>query len=280
MPENRLTQQRRHSRAAARAGLTLAELLVASTIMIMIATAMSMLAMTVHSANDHCQGQAIAAQHGRVILERISRAVSGATASADFPGAIVVDEIVGANNYPQTLVVWHPEGAAVDADGLPRVDELLLFTTDPNAPNVLLEIRDPGNSAVAPMPASLSAWRTLVGQLRSSGTVERVVLSDAVRTGMVTTASSLNPATGLRGAVRFTRLMAPTADEWGNYVEGDLDWDELNWPLDAYGTGTGARRVAIQTELQLASSRGVEAADVPAVPFYGSATLVYYLKHP
>lgn len=261
-----------------RRGLTLTELLVASTIMVMIAGAMSMLAMTVHSSNDHCQGQTIAAQHGRVILERISRAVAGATANEQFPGAIVVEESVGSLHLPQTLVIWSPESAPADAAGLPRVEELVLFTTDPDQPNVLLEIRDPGNSAIVPAVSSGSSWRTLVATLRAKLSAERIVITDRLRTGAVTTPDPGNPAASLRGCLRFVQLMTPAEDEWEDYRAGDLNWDDLGWPLDAYGTQSGTRRVVIQTEVQLSPSDEDEEIALPGVPFFGSAAVVYHLE--
>jgi hypothetical protein len=50
--------------------LTLAELLVASTIMLLIATAVATLAATVQSTNDYCKGHTVSAQHARVALSR------------------------------------------------------------------------------------------------------------------------------------------------------------------------------------------------------------------
>lgn len=266
------------SRRKRHRGLTLTELLVASTIMVMIAGAMSMLAMTVHSSNDHCQGQTVAAQHGRVVLDRISRAVAGATANEQFPGAIVVEETLGIWRLPQTLVVWLPESAPADAAGLPRVEELVLFTTDPAQPNVLLEIRDPGNATIVPAVSSTTSWRTLVATLRTKLAAERIVLTDRLRTGAVSTPDPGNPAASLRGCLRFVQLMAPDEEEWEDYRDEDVDWDELNWPLDAFGTQTGTRRVVIQTEVQLSPSDEDEAVELPAVPFFGSAAVVYHLE--
>lgn len=272
------SRERYAIRPGRRRGMTLTELLVASTIMVMIAGAMSMLSMTVHSANDHCQGQAIAAQHGRVMLERINRSVAGATANEAFPGAIVVDEVIGAYKYPQTLAIWLPESPPSPATRLPLIEELVFFTTDPDQPSVLLEIRDYGNSASAPAVASTSSWRTLVAAVRASQTAERIVLSDRIRTGVVTSATGGNPATASRGAVRFVQLMAPDEDEWDDYQAGDLDWDELSWPLDAYGTQAGTRRVAIHSEFQLTAGSDAESAALTPVPFFGSAAVVYRLE--
>ena len=99
-----MTTSRRAKPRRCRGGLTLTELLIAATIMVMIVGAMSMLAMSVHSANDHCQGQTRAAQHGRVILDLITRSVNGAIASEQFPGCLVVTETAGTWKFSDAKV--------------------------------------------------------------------------------------------------------------------------------------------------------------------------------
>ena len=49
-----------------RRGLTLAELLVAATIMLMIAAAVGTLAAAVKSTNDYCNGYTTSGQHARI----------------------------------------------------------------------------------------------------------------------------------------------------------------------------------------------------------------------
>src|SRR5438128_2186789 len=96
--------------ASRRRGMTLAELLVATTIMLMIATAVGTLASAVHSTNDFCHGYIVASQHARVVLSRIERTIQSATANEQFPGCLVVAEQAGSQALPSTLVVWSPTG--------------------------------------------------------------------------------------------------------------------------------------------------------------------------
>src|SRR3978361_2196990 len=107
-----------------RRGMTLAELLIATTIMLMIATAVGSLAATVHSTNSFCQGYVVCAQHARVALNRIERTAQGATMSEQFPGCFVVTEQAGSDVLPSTLVVWSPATTAADPTGLPQVGEI------------------------------------------------------------------------------------------------------------------------------------------------------------
>jgi hypothetical protein len=258
-----------------RRGLSLAELLIASTIMVMIVGAMSMLAMAVHSANDHCQGQSAAAQHGRVALDRVAHAVSGAQASEQFPGCLVVTTTVGTWEFPDTLFVWLPEGPATDPSGLPRVSELVLFTPDADAPHCLLEIRLPGNTSAAPAVTNTSGWRALAAAMRANQAAERITLTDRLRTGSAVHTAGQLSTTSLRGCVRFNLLMAPSVADWDDYRDGSLAWDEIDWPLDAYSSSAGSRRVVCQTELQIVTDETNSAST--AVPFFGAAGLTYSL---
>jgi hypothetical protein len=253
-----------------RRGLTLTELLIAGTIMTMLAAGMGSLVLTVHGANEYCRGQSVAAQHARVSLDRIQRAVRTAEASEQFPGCLVVTAAVGSWDFPDTLVVWSPSGTATDPSGLPRVSELVVFTPDPLIPSRLIELRAPSNSSVVPAADNQAAWATLLDDLRSSAASTKIELTDRLRSAAVT-----NGSNDLRGLVRFRVLMAPSAALWSEFRAGTRDWKDLDWPLDYVSTQSGLRRVVCQTELQVLAD-GEDAAQT-SVPFFGSAALTYEL---
>jgi hypothetical protein len=261
----------------ARPGLTLAELLVATTIMLMIASAVATLAATVQSTNDFCRGQIVAGQHARVALSRIERAVQHAIANEQFPGCIVIAEQAGAQTLPSTLVVWNPTGNAADQTGLPLVSELVVFSPDPAHPNALLEIRAPNLNGTVPAVANTNAWRTLIDTLKTSPLTSKVLLTDRLRTAPLSGDynDSLTPA-DLRGNVRFRLLMAPSDQEWAEYRAGKRTWPDLNWPLDSFRSTSGTRAVACQVELQVAPG-SMATAGATAIPFYGSALINYEL---
>lgn len=262
-------KQRTHCRRIRR-GLTLTELLIAGTIMTMLAAGMGSLVLTVQGANEYCRGQSMAAQHARVALDRIHRAVRTAEASEQFPGCIVVSESVGAWDFPDTLVVWSPTGVAAAPSGLPQVNELVIFTPDPLAPSRLIELRATDNTATVPAVSNTAAWASLVESLRLNANSTKTELTDRLRTSPVT-----NGSTDLRGAVRFQVLMAPSAEYWAEYRANSRSWKNLNWPLDYVSTQTGLRRVVCQTELQILAD-GEDAAQT-SIPFFGSAALNYEL---
>src|SRR5262245_37332296 len=136
----------RRGRGKDRRGLTLAELLVATTIMLMIATAVATLAASVHSTNDFCKGYIVSSQHARVALSRIERAIQTSISSEyrpeddltlQFPGVLVVTEQAGSQELPSTLVVWRPGTLdqpplpPANRRGLPLIREIIVFAPNP-----------------------------------------------------------------------------------------------------------------------------------------------------
>ncbi len=254
-----------------RRGLTLTELLIAGAIMAMLVAGMGSLVMTVHATNAFCRGQAVAAQHARVTLDRIDRAVCQAHANREFPGCLVVSEPISGFDFPDTLVVWSPTGSPDDPSGLPRVGELALYGPDPTRPSVLVELRDPGNTTICPEASDDAGWVALVAAIKDSASSVKLDLTNRLRT-----ATMSGGGTGdLRGCVRFDVQMSPSASEWGEFRDGTLAWKDMRWPLDSYSTQTGMRRVVCQSELQILPGDATDGQS--AAPFFGSATLTYEL---
>ncbi len=261
-----------------RRGLTLAELLVAATIMLMIAAAVGSLAATVKSTNDYCQGYTISAQHARVALSRIERTVINAFANEQFPGCLVVSEQAGSQSLPHTLAVWYPStGVAANPTGLPLISEIVVYGFDPAHPNNFIEVRSPTETTAVPAVSDTGSWKTLTDRLKSSTTVTKTLLTDRLRTAPLTGDynDTLSPS-DLRGCVRFRRLMAPSDSEWSQYRAGTKTWQSLAWPLDSYRTTSGTRAIACQTELQIAPG-SMSSSSTTAIPFYGSASIQYEL---
>lgn len=253
-----------------RRGLSLPELLASVLILGLIAASLGGVASAVRTSNAYCSGHTQAAQHARVSLARLERNISLATANENFPGCRVFTTTVSGSTFPDRLVIWKPLTTAVAPTGLPRVNELLLITFNPSAPNELLEIRDSANTATVPAATATSSWNTLINSLLSSNTATRSVLTTRLRTAQP------NSGHSSRGVVRFLMLAAPTDAQWASYRAGSTDWDDLAWPLDRYGSTTGSRMVALQIELQMDASDGVTSGNV--VPFFGSATYSYQLS--
>jgi type II secretory pathway pseudopilin PulG len=256
--------------------MTLLELLMAMSVIVLIAGTLSGLAVGVQQGYDYAQQYGIATQHGRVALERITRTVSQAIASEQFPGFLVLAETQGQWRFPDTLVVWRPTGAAADPNGRPRFNELVIYCPDVQTPNRLLEITAPGDARVTPPADDTASWKAEVAAIRNSPSTQKVVLTDLLRT---CTLPETSPPQ-VRGAVRFESRLRPSESEWGEYKAGTIEWKNLSWVQYIYGNRAGLRQAWMRMEMQIAvgrSSAGNLSGAGVVIPFFGSAAVYYQL---
>lgn len=253
-----------------RRGMSLAELLLSLTILVMVAGSMGSMAMTLQSVTSYTRGQTNAAQHGRVILDRLDRTLQSAHVSESFPGFMVVSWPEAGAMFPDTLVIWKPSsGTAVDPTGVPRANELVIVRPDPQDPASLIEVTNPSEPATATFASSdLANWRALVTSLTSSSSAVKVELTGLLRTA----AASATVDADRRGCVRFRYVAAPSDAEIASYRAGLAAWTSLAWPQDLAGTTMGMRSLGCFTELQLVPDPADSAAD-DALPFFGSTLL-------
>jgi len=253
----------------------LAELLCAVAILTVLAGAMGTLAYGVGNANDYCRGQNEAAQHARVVLERIRRNVINCKASESFPGCLVASTTVGAYSYPDRLLIWKSDGVAAGATEYPKYKDLIVYTYNPSKPTELLEVTSTDTTVLT--SSTNTALNSVVAALLSSNNSTKTVITDRLDIATAGAATRLvdRLADGTsRGMVRFRIIMSPTATQWTEYKGGSRTWSNIDWPLDQYGANFGNRRVSCLTEIQmLADDNG----EKPAVPFFGSATKIYQL---
>ncbi len=265
----------RNARARIRRGLTLVELMIASAILAIMVGALSGLALTVQTANEHGSGQNLATQHARVTLERIERSLHAAHANASFPGFAVFSDSVGGWTFPDTLVVWQPSGAPANPDGLPLFSELVVYSPDPNDAHRLLEIRVPSDARTVPPLEDTSAWVWELAGFKMNPAAQRVQLTNLLRT-----ASATADPNALRGAIRFEVRYLPSRDDWDDYQTGNKDWDELPWVQNIYGSQSGLRQSWCAFEIQLVphdDGSTVGVSEQNAVPFFGTAAIYYEL---
>ncbi len=260
-----------------RRGFTLAELLCAVAILTILAGAMGTLAYGVSNANDYCRGQNEAAQHARVVLERIRRNVIGCKASESFPGCVVASTTVGSYSYPDRLLIWKSDGVVAGATEYPQYKDLIVYTYNPNRPIELLEITTTDPTVLT--STTSAALNAVVDAMLASASSTKTVITDRLEiattgNGMVVRRSDRLADSTSRGMIRFRIIMSPTATQWTEYKASTRTWANIDWPLDQYGTSTGNRHVSCMTELQMLAD---ENSEKPAVPFFGSATKVYLL---
>ena len=281
-------ETRNHGRprrlVACRAGLTLIELMFAGTISTLLVGAMALVAATVNQNSTHNAGCQDAVQHARVVMDRLSRFVGEAYATETYPGVVVVADRVGGTRYPDTVLIWRPGGAPVNAAGPPLIRELLMICPDPANPGRLLEVTMPTDARTIELnDASLNTTtgRALVASLKTASTSVKTLLTPLMRTATISYTVSGATAATRRGAVRFECELRPTAAQLTSFRGGSTSWNALNWPQGLYGSGSGTRQVWLRTELQLLgkapAADGAVAADAAVLPFFGSATLYYCL---
>ncbi|MBN2296432.1 MAG: prepilin-type N-terminal cleavage/methylation domain-containing protein [Pirellulales bacterium] len=259
-------------------GMTLVELLLASSIMLLAVAAITSLSNATQSGATYTNGHTEIVEQARMISARIKRTVEGATSSDKFPGFIIIDFNIDGHRFPDSLIVWHPEGGAVNPDGLPRVNELVVYSAHPIYTNTLVEVTLPGNTQTVPEISDIATWRSeLLSALLDSAS-RQVVLTRQLRS--CTTNGEILSETYTprrRGAIRFESRLRPSAEEMAHYQAGTLDWDEMTWVQSIQSSETGLRQAWLRFEFQLVP-KNVDRAE--AVPFFGSAALYYHLKRP
>jgi prepilin-type N-terminal cleavage/methylation domain-containing protein len=267
--------------ATRRRAMTLLELMIVMTIMLMVVGALGGLTRTVQQGFEYSEGYGIATQHARVVLDRIAQNACQATANDQFPGCIVVAETVNSYRYPDTLVIWRPSGLPANPAGLPLYSELLIYCPNPNSPGQIVEMTAPSDTRTVPAVSDQSGWQSALTALKSASTTKIAVLSTLLRT--CSTAASGGGASTMRGAARFETRLRPSDADWASYKAGSATWMNLPWVQGIYGSQAGLRQVWVRMELQFVP--GVDwiesnAAAAQAIPFFGSAALYYNLSHP
>jgi prepilin-type N-terminal cleavage/methylation domain-containing protein len=256
-------------RIAIRRGVTLVELLVATALLSLIAVGLASFARTVEIGSDYGYGRATAAQHARVVLERIGRAVNQAQATEIDPGFAILSETYGTSRLADTLVVWTSDA---NRDQLPQVHELTIFTPNGQAPGELIELSFPGDSRTVSL-VNNSGLKTLVDSLRSDANRRQVVLTNLLRTVDLPEDSGRPHA-----AVVFSGFSRPSAAELASFRGGTTAWENLSWPQGVYGGKAGLRQGYVRFELQLMPGDGPAAAVRQideTLPFFGSAAVYY-----
>ncbi len=259
-------------------GMTLAEVMVAMSIMSVIALALVTLSSSTNQVTDYTTGQSDALQHGRVVCERIQRIVQESTFAEQHPGAVVVYDVIGSYRYPDTLLVWRPpSGTPANPAGPPLLREVLLYSPNPAKPNELIEYSNATDATPIPFdPATLntSSWRTALASFKNNNATQKVVLTNLLRVAQPT------GQTSSRGAVRFDSMVNPPTSDFTAYRAGTKTWKTLPWPTVSYDKTYGLRQLRVRTELQLITTGKpgtVDNVGLTALPIFGSTTTMQRL---
>jgi prepilin-type N-terminal cleavage/methylation domain-containing protein len=255
-----------------RRGFTLPELMMSMAIMGMIVASLMAMGDAVYVSSEYSLGRSHASEQSRIAVSRIERAVHEAYTTPSFPSAGVMSTMVGSWRFPDTLIVWRPrvtpstpDAEPFNADGPPRMNEIVVFCPNPDDPSELLEITAADDNTTALNVATLA---TSIAALKESDDADRVVLSDLLCTGTVSEVADSRA----RGRVRFEVVQRPSSSEIAS-----TDWDDVAWVQGVASDQFGLAQIWVRFELQLWSTDSEDSRE--ALPFFGSAA-VYYKVEP
>ncbi len=222
-------------------GLTFVELLIAMALMALIVGTLSGLAWTSQQGFQYSEGYGTATQHARVVLDRISRTIYGATANEQFPGCLVVAETVNGWRYPDTLVVWRPSGAAASPSGLPLYRELVIYCPKPNNPNQLVEITAPNDARTVPAITDTSTWLSEIAAIKTNAQSKIVNLTGLLRCSPISSAAGRRCAErcGLRsgcGPRKPTGIIIKQMQSIGRTCPGCKGFMDGRWECARFGS--------------------------------------------
>jgi len=280
-----------------RAGMTFAELMIATAVTGIIAATVSALAITVETATSYNRNADTATQNARVVLDRIQRTMRAANANELFPGILSISTTVGNYSYPDAVAVWTPPNGTPSNTantGLPLYKELTIYCPSPTNPGSLLEITRPNDSTVAPTPSDTTSWAATINTFATASDSTVLTLTTMLRTASATGTVTIHgdgngkgnttTVSQMRGCVRFEILLRPSITELNAYRtlatsnQTYSSWETIPWPQNYYTRNSGTRQTWCRIELQLMPDPNWttnDPAGVTAVPFFGSASLYY-----
>ncbi len=169
-----------------RRGLTLMELLWAISVTATVAALMAVLASAVSTSGTYVREAQTAAQQALAAMEHIKRLVGSAYATAQEPGVTVIRSWEGMWQFPDTLVIWLPQGEPANPQGPPLVEELVLICPDPLQPEHLIQVRAVGDQrTVSLWDLNTSFWQAELERIKKDPNSQRLLLCQGLRTANV-----------------------------------------------------------------------------------------------
>lgn len=267
-----------------RGGLTLAELLMAMAISSILIVALGGIVTTTQSAWSHTKGIEDSQAQVTATFDRIKMMVSQAgiyQTSGQPPqvGLAVVTHSWNSMDIANTLVVWTGgRNGGISNQGvlarLPNINELLIYTIDPNDSHNLVEIALPGvNSTI---DFNSPSFNSTIRSAIQSTAVESALLSNRVKkTQFILSGSPWGPSTG---NIRFEIIKSPSDSSLSGVSPGTSAWMDLPWPQGTASANSGLRQVTINYEMQFESTERTSLNDLnspTALPFFGSSSRYY-----
>ncbi len=263
-------------------GFTLLELILALFITSLVIVSMSGLLMAVQNAWSVSKNYQDVGIQGRAILDRIRWMVGQAGTYRIGSGNVqlgmaVISRSVDGVVLPETLVIWSGgrsggiQSKRQPAISLPKVNELVIYTPDPSAPNNLIEIQIASNSSTIDF-GSVSFSSTIQSLISGSATSDRLSLTSRLRTCRVSQSGSL------LGNLRFELIQRPSDEQVATTLIGSDQWYALPWAQGMGFSRGGLRTASLRLEIQLETAQGaiyVGESSPTSLPILGNASVRY-----
>ena len=272
-------------------GFTLVELLLAMSITSMVAVAISGLSYAVHTAWRHVQESEEIQLQAQAALERVQFMINecGVYQTSGQPtvlGLAAVSHGWYMFELPDTLVVWSGgrEGGRAArgvVERLPRIDELVVYSVDPDDPQRMVEFTFPTlTSSIDFQGANFES--TILGLL-SSDAAEKTRLCDRLRVSELTPSDGTDTA---YGNLQFTLTFTPSDGEIASATPGSSAWRDLMWSQSVCTGTTGLRQATVWIELiaepaenpEVTPQSWMSESTSTGVPFFASQSYRYVYR--
>lgn len=264
------------ARHPSRAGLTLVELMVAASVMSLVAVTLGGLVHAVDTARSYISGMQLASSQGQFAIDRIKSAVQRAGTYQSESGSTVFGAgVIWNSDRPEILVVWtggreesrSDQGTSTDP---PPANEIVIYTPDPDAPHRLVEIAVP--SATGTVDFADAGFETRIRQIISNSEPdERVTICDRIRIAV--------DGTDTAAALRFEAEQTPSDGDVATTAPQTSEWRNLNWYGGISSSTAGLRHFLLRIELQvLTDGTPGDPASKIAMPIFGAASRRYFFE--
>lgn len=267
-----------------RGGLTLVELLMSMAISSILIVALGGIVTATQSAWKHTQGIEDSQAQVTATFDRMKMMITQAgvyQVSGQPPqvGLAVVTNPWNSIDIANTLVVWTGgRNGGISDQGtltrLPKISELLIYTSDPDDAHKLIEIALP--SVDSSIDFNSSSFNSTIRSAIKSSSAEAALLTNRIKSSQFILSG--NPWGSPVGNIRFDLVKTPSDSSLSGVAPGTSGWMNLPWPQGTASATSGLRQVTINFEIQLEAAERTSLNDVnstTALPFFGSSSRLY-----
>ncbi len=256
----------------------------AMSISSMLIVALGGIVTATQSAWEHTQGIEDSQAQTTATFDRIKMMVSQAgvyqvNGQPPQVGLAVVTHSWTYFDLPDTLVVWTGgRNGGISDQGvltrLPNINELLVYTIDPNDSHNIVELAFPDVDLSIDFNDFFFDYS--IRYLIDSNYAESVLLSNRVKSSQYVLSG--RPLRQSTGNLRFEIVKTPSDASLSGVSSGTSAWMSLPWPQGTASSSTGLRQITVYFETQFETMERSALNDInssTALPFFGSSSRYY-----